>query len=251
MLNLADHGFVLNLNAIHYASINAPGNVASVRNIIGNGLDFVQSNANARPVYTQNAFNSRPAFRFGNNAAAGDVKRLLTIADNSLLNYTAFDAWVVGSRADNNTAAQALFGKFTATGDQREFNMTINNNQITGSAYGDGGTATGATAYIEQTIGAESPFLAHLWFENGWLNVRRINAPLSGAAVGAWYHARIAIDAIFNGTGQIVVGAFSTAANPFEGFIGEVALKLGATTQRTRDMFTRHFLHQWGIEALP
>ncbi|UEM08051.1 hypothetical protein JL101_035970 (plasmid) [Skermanella rosea] len=230
-------GLALWLDATDPGSLSVSSNLVSQwRDKSGRGNNAAQGTTLRQPRLVASAINGRPALRGrhdGTNASQ------LTIPDVPTLNYTAFSVFSVIQRVADLGAAETIAGKYTVTGNQREFWNQINAVDQASTTISTDGTSTAIqTAAVSSPmvpVGAPAVIEAHY-------NNSQIITVMNGSLVSA-----SANPTIFNGTGNYTLFARADLVDPLAGDIGEHLFYTRALSLPARQAITAYLRAKWGI----
>ena len=196
-------------------------------------VNALQSTDANKPIYTAAIIGGKPALKFYNASTAS----FMSIADNAVFDYTRFSAFVVARRHTDLGVTERIFGKFTATGNQREFIMqVVGADDTTQAIFSSNGTAT-ASATSATVLSLNTNYIIDSYYDGTNGNIAVNNANAASGAVAS----------IFNGTSDIFLGTRDSAAEPFAGYIGEAILYTSQLSAANRLRVLRYLSRKWSI----
>lgn len=203
----------------------------------GQANNAAQATANQKPKYIASAINSRPALRGKHDGTNNSV---LQVPDHASLDYTTFEAFVVCQRVNDVGANSHIFGKYTASGNQREQRVYFGTG-APGAA--GGGTSANGTAVVGSfnSVPALSSGTGYI-FGYRYDGVNQILS-INGTDIDT-----DAQSGIFNGTATIdLFGREATPAEPFDGFIGEAIFYTVVRSTGQRAALMAYLKARWSI----
>lgn len=203
----------------------------------GYGNNALQGTTNSKPKYTASAINSRPALEGRHDGSNSSV---MQVADAASLNCTTFESFVVCQRVTDLGASSQLFGKYTTSGNQREWRVYM----ATGSPAGIGGGVSNDGTAVVGSFNS-SPGVA--------TGTPCIISYLCDGTNADLYLDGTRIDTdpattVFNGTGTIDLwGRESVGSDPFAGYIGEAIYFNNVLSSGNRALMFAYLKAKWGI----
>lgn len=192
-----------------------------------------QATALRQPLYVANAVNNKPALRFrhdGTNASQMDI------SDSAGLDYTQFTVYTVFQRVTDLGATETMAGKYTTTGNQREWKTDVSSVDVANLIISTNGTAaTTRDQATTLTVGVRR------WLRAGY-DGTAMRLLVSGGA-----EATTNVASIFNGTAKYTIGARADFADPYAGHIAEHFFFTRWLSADERARMEAYLNNKWGI----
>lgn len=195
----------------------------------------IQATGSAQPLYVADGINGYPAVQFYDD----DTAKHLAIADSAALDFTAtgFTYFTV-QRLETDLGVMVPHCKWTATGNQREFQNRISGTDKNVTFYSTNGTAETGPSTTESIVLDTPSILSGYWDSSNTVGTRiNLNAPVESTG----------ITTIFNGTSPYYIGAHSAGTSPYAGWIGQILFYNRILSYGERTQIILALSKRWGI----
>jgi hypothetical protein len=218
-------------------SIDSAQRVASATDISLAGNNLTESTDSRKFLYEPGVINGLPALRGYNSTTAS----MLSVADNTTLDYTTCAMFVVAQRHTSLAAVESFVAKNVATGNQREFRFrtTTNDRLVLGISPDGNATETSATGSMVLATGV--PYILEGYIGEGVVSVG-VNGNLDRASTAF-------AGPPFNGTSSLFMGS-RQYAEPCASHFGEVLFFTDCLNLNLRRRVVNYLSRKWKIPVV-
>lgn len=200
----------------------------------GNALHFVQATGASQPLLVASGINSEQAVRFYDD---GTLK-YMTATDAAAMDYTAFDIFAVVQRSGDQGTNETFFTKWRPGSNRREFHGYFSATDYATLQTSTDGTSTAlVTAQAVSAVALSTAVVVEMGWDGATLYVRVNNSTQDTAAASA----------VYNGTGEMSIGANSDGSQPMNGLVGEIVMYNRYLASSERGAIYSYLVSKWSI----